>query len=110
MDVRVQACQNCGSERTRNLLVREPEKQDQVFVQCVECEELVSRYALAENGYYHHGKGFESYMRSMKRAGSTASAQEMKDSFENIRAVTLDEFASVINDLNRKERDDRTRR
>lgn len=106
MDVRLQACQNCGSSKTRNILVREPDKRDQVFVQCAECEELVSRYALDENGYYHHGKGFESYMRHQKRAGSTASTQEMKDAFENLRAVALDEFGAALNSLNQKERNE----
>lgn len=107
MELRLQTCQDCGSSRTRNLLVREEGKGDQVFVQCVECDGFISRYRLAENGYYHHGKGFESYMRSMKRNGSTASAQEMRDDFENLRAVALDEFAAAVNAYNQKERNER---
>ncbi len=33
-----------------------------IYVRCANCGELVARYELS--GYYHHGKGLESYLKS----------------------------------------------
>ena len=44
MEVHRQRCQSCGSRDMRNVLVRQPNEPQTVFVRCVECGELVARY------------------------------------------------------------------
>jgi hypothetical protein len=47
----------------RNILVREEGRSTTVYVRCADCGDLVARYELS--GYYHHGKGMDSYLRSI---------------------------------------------
>ncbi len=69
MEVHRQTCQKCGSRKLKNILAREPGEPDRVFVQCHDCNELVARYIIGQGGYYHYGKGFESYIRGLSRGG-----------------------------------------
>lgn len=69
MEVHRQRCQACGSLDVRNILARHEGDRTLVFVRCTSCEQLVARYELS--GYYHHGKGLESYLR-----GAEAAAEE----------------------------------
>ena len=61
MEIHVQRCQFCGSNKMKNILVRQPGDRDRVYVQCHDCEEFVASYIIAPRGYYHHGKGYESF-------------------------------------------------
>ncbi|MBF0169983.1 MAG: hypothetical protein HQK87_02665, partial [Nitrospinae bacterium] len=63
MELHRQTCQACGSRAMRITLVREAGETDKVFVKCADCGGFVARYTIAQRGYYHHGKGFESYLR-----------------------------------------------
>ncbi len=102
MEVHRQTCQACGCRQMRNLLYRETGQKDKVFVQCTSCDALVARYVLAQRGYYHHGRGFESYLRSLNRGGHFESAKELKNDFEEVSENSQEEFQRVM-DLLEKE-------
>ncbi len=78
MEVHRQTCQACGCRLLHNIIAREPGERTVIFVSCDQCEQLVARYVL--DGYYHHGKGIESYLRSVR--GSFESGRQMLESFE----------------------------
>jgi hypothetical protein len=78
-----------------NLLVREPGESDKVFTECAGCHELVARYTIAPRGYFHHGKGVESYLRGLNRGGAYESAKEVKDGFTKMGEACLAEFKKV---------------
>jgi hypothetical protein len=93
MELHVQKCQACQSRDLRNVLVRD-EKQ-YVYVQCRDCGEFVARYILASGGYFHAGKGYESFLRSIERDGGITSARESTLSFESTEQEALKEFDQV---------------
>lgn len=80
----------------RNILAREPGEPDKVFVQCCDCQQLVARYVIGQGGYYHHGKGFESYIRGLSRSGESMSAKNVKNEFETIKTKVLEKFEKVL--------------
>lgn len=77
MELHLQQCQSCGSRNLRNILVREPGENDKVYVQCRDCDALVASYTLSPMGYYHHGKGYESFLRSLQRSGEFMSGRKV---------------------------------
>ena len=83
----------------RNLLVREDGSPDKVYVQCLECRELVARYIIAQQGYYHHGKDFESYLRGLNRGESFESGKNVKTQFEEVKENALVDFKAVLKKL-----------
>jgi len=83
----------------RNLLAREPGEPDKVFVQCCDCKQLVARYKIGQGGYYHHGKGFESYIRGVSRGGEAMSGKNIMNEFETIKTKVLDKFEKVLQAL-----------
>jgi len=85
MEVIHQKCQECGSIDLGNILVRERGRATMVFVRCAKCGELVARYRLRD--YYHHGKGIESYLRSMGSSASD-SAREHLEEFQRAKEET----------------------
>lgn len=96
MEVHRQTCQNCGSRELKNIIVRDFETSDKVFVRCSQCKKLVARYIIAHGGYYHHEKGFESYLRGLNRGGSFMSGKSIKSEFEKITHQSLEEYERVI--------------
>ena len=97
MEVHRQTCQACKSRKLKNLLVRQPGERDMVFVQCHDCKSLVARYIVGSNGYYHHGKEFESYLRSLTRGGAEImSGKNMKKDFEMVGSESLEKFEKVL--------------
>ncbi len=92
MMVHRQTCQQCGSRSMRNLLVRESGHSQNVYVQCLNCRSLVARYAIAQQGYYHHGKGFESFLRGLQHGGVQMSGKNMKREFERIQQESIQSF------------------
>jgi hypothetical protein len=106
MNVYRQTCHNCGTRRVRNILVREEGKGDEVYVQCDGCRELVARYVIAPQGYYHHGKDFESYLRGLKRGGHFDSGKDMDAQFEKVKEECVTEFQEVLKKLEEKKGDD----
>ena len=95
MDVLIQKCQNCGSRALRNILSREAAQN--VYVQCRDCGELVARYVLSTNqGYFHAGRGFESFLRSMERGGGYVSGRDLQEKFDELSTNAQTEFESVV--------------
>ncbi len=96
MEIHRQTCQSCGSKSLRNILVREPGKNDRVFVECRDCDELVARYIISPGGYYHHKKGYESYLRSLMRTGEEQmSGKNLIKQFKNMQEECLERYAKV---------------
>ena len=93
MELHIQKCQSCGSRNLRNILVRD--EAQKVFVQCRECDELVARYVLAVGGYYHAGKAFESFLRSLERDGGASSGKDLQTLFDQTLSSTVKEFEDV---------------
>lgn len=86
MEIHIQKCQKCRSRNLRNVLVRDEDQK--VFVQCRDCGELVARYVLARGGYFHAGKGFESFLRSLERdGGNSDSARDVHTSFDEMEST-----------------------
>ena len=88
----------------RNLLSRAVGESDKVFVQCVKCGGFVARYTIAQGGYYHHGKGFESYIRSLNRGGHYESTRDIQDGFSKLVESCENEFNEILGDIEKKER------
>lgn len=93
MEIKIQQCQKCGSRDLRNILVRD--ESQKVFIQCRACEELVARYILAHGGYYHAGKDFESFLRSIERDGELSSARDLPADFDELKHNVYDEFEEL---------------
>ncbi len=106
MEIHRQTCQSCGSKNMRNVLVREPGEPDKVFVQCRYCKELVAQYMIGQGGYYHHGKGFESYIRGLSRSGEGMSGKNVKNEFEDIKTKVLKKFKEVLQALKEADKND----
>ncbi|WP_245792226.1 hypothetical protein [Teredinibacter waterburyi] len=66
-----------------------------VYIQCRDCEQLVARYVLAKGGYFHAGKGFESFLRSVERDGDFASARDINSTYDEIEAQIQAEFDTL---------------
>jgi len=104
MEIHRQTCQNCGSRELKNIIVRDFESSEKVFVRCHQCKQLVARYIIANRGYYHHGKGFESYLRGLNRGGTFMSGKGMKSEFEKISHQTQEEYQEILRQLEKEEK------
>lgn len=102
MEVQLLTCQECGSSNLRNILIREPGEKDKIFVQCQKCEAFVSRYKIAQGGYYHHGDTFESYLRGVTRADEVMSAKKIRRQYDQLKQKTLEKFKVVLIELKRR--------
>lgn len=82
MDVNIQKCQNCGSRDMRNILARTSNQH--VVVQCRKCDEFVARYQIAPGGYFHNGKDYESFLRTMMLDSGFTSGRDLRAVFEEV--------------------------
>ena len=96
MDVHRQTCQACGSRRHHNIIARPAGRPTEVFVRCTKCGELVAYYELTR--YYHHGKGAESYLRSVG-PGLRESGRNVLDDFERMRNEVLEWYPKALEAL-----------
>ena len=92
MEVHRQTCQACGSRKLNNIVVREPGRRPAVYARCAECEQLVAVYGL--ESYYHHGKGLDSYLRSVH--GTLESGRRVLAEFEAAQKEAVEGFASAM--------------
>ncbi|MHC4943684.1 MAG: hypothetical protein ACYTG7_11765 [Planctomycetota bacterium] len=99
MEIHRQTCQKCKSRNVRNLIVREDGSSDKIYVQCMDCRKFVARYILTEQGYYHHGKDFESYLKGLERGGHFESGKDFREDFDKIKETCLAEFEEVLKRL-----------
>lgn len=102
MEIHRQRCQQCNSLDLHNLLVREPGHDQVVYVRCARCEELVARYELS--GYYHHGKGFESWLRS--RSFPMESGRDVTAAFQEAKAQALAGYEAMLAELSALDKGD----
>ncbi len=99
MELHIQQCQACGSKTVRNILYRDIGEPDRVFVQCANCEALVATYVIGPMGYYHHNKGYESFLRSFHRSGEFMSGRNLQKYFEARVEKETSMFEQVLQKL-----------
>ena len=109
MELHVQQCQHCGSDRMKNILFRQPGESDKVYVQCQDCGQFVASYILAPLGYYHHGKGYESFLRSIYRSGEFMSGRNFKRQYEQRKDEEVAVFEEVKAKLKAREEKNKDR-
>jgi len=102
MEIHRQRCQNCRSLDVRNILVRRQGDPVTVYVRCSGCGELVARYRLSD--YYHHGKGAESFFRSIG-ADAGDSGRASLDSFNRAQEESLQGYREALESLREKGKD-----
>lgn len=90
MDVNIQKCQNCGSRDMRNILARDSSQH--VVVQCRQCDEFVARYQIAPGGYFHNGKDYESFLRTMMLDRGFSSGRDLQTVFEEVSESAMKTF------------------
>ena len=93
MEIHRQQCQSCGSIDVRNILARDADVPMVVYVRCTQCGQLVARYKLSD--YYHHGKGVESFIRSL---GATAaeSGRNVLDQFKRSQTESVEGYEKAL--------------
>lgn len=96
MEIHVQKCQKCHSGSLKNILYREPGELDKVYVQCQECGEFVASYVISPLGYFHNGKGFESFLRGINRSGEFMSGRRIQGLFDKRKEEELGRFVKLI--------------
>lgn len=100
MEVHIQRCQNCESRNLRNILARE--EVQRVYVQCRECEHLVARYVIAPGGYFHEGKDYESFLRTMMLDGGFSSGRDLQAHFQEVSEQANRGFNETLNRVKKK--------
>jgi hypothetical protein len=103
MELHTQQCQNCQSDNLKNILYRKRGKGDKVYVQCQSCGEFVASYTIAPRGYYHHGKGYESFLRGIARGGEFMSGSRIKRLYQEHKDREVANFKKVLELLKEKE-------
>jgi len=98
MEVHRQRCQICQSLRLNNLVTRDADGGTIIYARCADCGELVARYRLRD--YYHHGKGVESYLRSLD-PGNAESGRRMLAEYNDIQAKALEGFQRALEQLDK---------
>ncbi|MCP4294702.1 MAG: hypothetical protein GY786_03760 [Proteobacteria bacterium] len=104
MEIHRQTCQGCGSRNMKNIIVREESEADKIFAQCHDCGALVARYVIGQKGYYHSGKGFESFLRGLNRGGSFDSGKNIFKDFTGIKDRCEEKFARILKIVDEKEK------
>lgn len=94
MDVYIQQCQNCGSRNLRNILARDYAQR--VYVQCRDCGEFVARYVVATGGYFHNGKDYESFIRTMMLDSGFSSGRDLKQVYQEVSENSAQEFEEAV--------------
>ncbi|MBT8189063.1 MAG: hypothetical protein KJO29_01440 [Bacteroidia bacterium] len=90
----------------KNILSRKAGQADRVYVQCQDCNEFVASYKIAPLGYYHHGKGFESFLRGVHRSGEFMSGRRVKQLFEKRKSGAIESFQKVLKLLEAREEEE----
>lgn len=104
MDVFIQKCQQCQSRNLRNILVREDAQR--VFVQCRDCDHFVARYVIAPGGYYHEGRDYESFLRTLMLDGGFSSGRDLKTLFTETAQTSVAGFETALEQCKKKYGDD----
>ena len=99
MEVTIQKCQNCQSDNLKNILFRESGEPDRVFVECHNCKIFVASYEIAPLGYFHNGKGFESFLRGVNRSGEFMSGRRVQKLFSERKETEISAFENIKEQL-----------
>ena len=91
------------SSNLKNIIYRESGEPDRVFVQCHDCQDFVASYEIAPMGYFHNGKGYESFLRGVQRSGGFMSGRNIKEKFVARKNMEQKAFEEVIENLRIKE-------
>ena len=102
MEIHIQKCQNCNSQNLRNIIYRESGEPDRIYAQCQDCNEFVASYVIAPLGYYHHGKGYESFLRGVLRSGEFMSGRKIKDIYLTRKNSEEVAFKEALKNLEKK--------
>lgn len=100
MEVHIQKCQACGSRNLRNILQRD--RDQRVYVQCRDCQQLVARYIVSPAGYFHAGKDYESFLRSVARHPEMLSGRDIREWFEEVENHSQEEFEHLLDKAEQK--------
>lgn len=103
MEIHVQKCQKCGSSNLRNIIYRESGEPDRTYAQCNNCQEFVASYVIAPMGYYHHGRGYESFLRGINRSGGFMSGRQLEQLYLTRKNSEETAFKEVLRLLKEKE-------
>jgi hypothetical protein len=103
MEIHVQQCQKCLSSNMKNIICRESGEPDRVYVQCHDCQDFVASYVMAPLGYFHNGKGYESFLRGVQRSGEFISGRSVKELFFARKNNELAAFNEVVENLRKKD-------
>ena len=95
MQVHRQRCQACQSTTHNNLIVRKPGQPQVIMVRCTRCKALVAQYEL--ESYYHHGKGFESWLASFR--GQHESGRRLLEDFRKVQESAAKLYREVLDKL-----------
>lgn len=102
MEVHIQKCQNCESINLKNIIYRKSGEPDRIYAQCHDCQEFVASYIISPLGYYHHGRGYKSFLRGILRSGEFMSGRNIKKLFLNRMNGEELAFKKVIEQLQQK--------
>lgn len=103
VELHIQKCQACESDKLKNILYRQTGNADKVYVQCHDCGAFVASYEIAPRGYYHHGKGYESFIRGISRGGEYMSGSRIKRLFTEHKEREIQNFEQVLELLKKRE-------
>lgn len=103
VEIHIQQCQTCESDKLKNILYRQAGKADKVYVQCHDCGAFVASYAIEPRGYYHHGKGYESFLRGISRGGEFMSGSRIKRLYKEHKEQEIQTFEKVLALLEERE-------
>ncbi len=96
-------CQACGSRRMNTVLLRDAD--EKLVVICADCHEFVARWLLSSHGYYHEGKSFDSYLRSLERAGEAPTGRNLQAHFERLQKEARSDFKLALKQLQAEGKD-----
>ncbi len=94
MDVYIQKCQNCDSRNLRNILSRA--EVQRVFVQCRDCDHFVARYVIASGGYFHEGRDYDSFLRTLMLDSGFISGRDLKALFDEVSESSNKGFEDAL--------------
>ncbi len=100
MDVYIQKCQHCNSRNLRNILARSDAQR--VYVQCRDCERFVARYVIAPGGYFHDGRDYESFLRTMMLDSGFSSGRDLKTVFKEVTESSTAGFVEALDSATKK--------
>ena len=79
----------------KNIFAQLPGESDKVYIECVQCQELVARYTIARNGYFHQGQEYHSYLRGINRGSAYESAKDLQEGYSKIQEACQAEYEQI---------------